>query len=368
MSRRLHAEIAGAGFAGLTVASALVQRGWSVCAHEQNSVLREFGGGIFMWDQGLRVLAALGAYDTVLAGSHRARIFEMRTERNAPILSEHFSAADGMRMLTMTRQHLYAPLLRPACRAGAEVRPDSAVAGAIPKGELILVDGTRLAADLVVGCDGVIPRVRESLGLLCDKWRSSEGAIRIMVPRRALDGLADDADHAIEYLAADGRRVLYVPCEADFVNVSLGSKVDDAGAMAIPARKELWITSFPDLAPLLGRIGEEELYDRYETIKFERWSRGCASLIGDAAHGMPPSLGQGAGCAIMNALGLAVALRECADVKTALETWECRERPLAEHTQDLARRHGERSLGFESRKRWTEDSVRTALHVPTGPA
>ena len=336
--------------------------------HEQSPDLREFGAGIFIWDNGMRVLAALGAYDAVLAGSHRARYFEMRSERNAPILSEYFNGADGIRMLTMTRQHLYAPMLEAARRAGAEIRPNSAVAGATPEGELILADGTRLAADLVVGCDGVNSRVRKSLGLLRERWRSSEGAIRVLVRRRAEDGLAGDADHVIEYLATGGRRVLYVPCQADALYISLGSKVDDAGAVAVPVRKELWIASFPDLAAILERIGEEGRYDRYETIKLERWSNGRAALIGDAAHGMPPSLGQGAGCAMMNALGLAVALSEGDDIDTALEAWERRERPLTEHTQDVARGYGERSPGFGGRQRWTEAALRTALHVPTGTA
>ena len=38
-----HAEDAGAGFAGLTVSTALAQRGWSVRLHEQNDSVRDFG-------------------------------------------------------------------------------------------------------------------------------------------------------------------------------------------------------------------------------------------------------------------------------------------------------------------------------------
>ena len=75
-----------------------------------------------------------------------------------------------------------------------------------------------------------------------------------------------------------------------------------------------------------------------------------------------------AGCAMMNALCLAVALSECDDVTTALKAWERRERPLTEHTQDLARRYGEPSPGFEGRERCTEDALRMALHVATGTA
>ncbi|MGZ5908931.1 MAG: NAD(P)-binding protein, partial [Reyranella sp.] len=70
--RRMHAEIAGAGFAGLTAAIALRQRGWTVRVHETNADLRAFGAGIFIWDNGLRVLAAVGAYDGVVNGAFAA--------------------------------------------------------------------------------------------------------------------------------------------------------------------------------------------------------------------------------------------------------------------------------------------------------
>ena len=60
---RPHAEIAGAGFAGLTVATALAQRGWSVRVHERAGEVRAFGAGIWIWENGVRVLAAIGAAD-----------------------------------------------------------------------------------------------------------------------------------------------------------------------------------------------------------------------------------------------------------------------------------------------------------------
>ena len=60
MSQR-HAEIAGAGFAGLTAACALAQRGWSVRVHERADRLRTTGAGIYIYENGLRVLEVVGA-------------------------------------------------------------------------------------------------------------------------------------------------------------------------------------------------------------------------------------------------------------------------------------------------------------------
>jgi len=61
MNKR-HAEIAGAGFAGLTAACALAQRGWSVRVHERADRLRTTGAGIYIYENGLRVLEPAGAY------------------------------------------------------------------------------------------------------------------------------------------------------------------------------------------------------------------------------------------------------------------------------------------------------------------
>src|SRR5436190_1253547 len=60
-----HAEIAGAGFAGLTAACALAQRGWSVRVHERGERLRTTGAGIYIYENGLRVLAAVGSNSAV---------------------------------------------------------------------------------------------------------------------------------------------------------------------------------------------------------------------------------------------------------------------------------------------------------------
>ena len=66
--KKRHAEIAGAGFAGLTAATALAQRGWSVRVHERAEECREFGAGIWFWENGVRVLKAIGAADAALEG------------------------------------------------------------------------------------------------------------------------------------------------------------------------------------------------------------------------------------------------------------------------------------------------------------
>ena len=59
MTGKPTALIAGAGFAGLTAATALAQRGWNVTVFERQAQLRASGAGIYIWENGLRILEAL---------------------------------------------------------------------------------------------------------------------------------------------------------------------------------------------------------------------------------------------------------------------------------------------------------------------
>src|SRR5215210_818640 len=82
------AEIVGGGFAGLTAACALAQRGWRVRLHERADRLRTAGAGINVYENGLRVLEALGAaHDTIRDGA-RHLVRETRDEQDR-LISTH---------------------------------------------------------------------------------------------------------------------------------------------------------------------------------------------------------------------------------------------------------------------------------------
>ena len=182
MSAQRHAEIAGAGFAGLTAGVALAQRGWSVRIHEASRELRAFGAGIFIWENGLRVLAALGAYREVIAGAHEAISYE--TRHDGRLIAEYrFTPEKGTRMLTMTRQHLYAALLRAAQRDGIDIVVGSEVTGATPAGSLITADGRQFQADLVIGADGVRSWTRQAIDIDVQTTPTGMGIWRVFTER-----------------------------------------------------------------------------------------------------------------------------------------------------------------------------------------
>lgn len=335
MTRPRHAEIAGAGFAGLAAAIALRQRGWSVRVHEANAELRELGAGIFVWENGLLVLGALGARDEVLAAACKPPCSEVRVD-GVQRSRQPTNSEGNYPMLTMTRQVLYAALLTAARKAGAQFVTNSRVAGATAQGELLLADGQRLAADLVIGADGVRSSVRESLGMKTVRQRYDDGIIRVLTSRKGFQG--GEWDHVIDFWTRQPRtrRILYVPCDPDTAYLALMTSAQDTQGSAIPIDTALWSQAIPELAPLLAEAGARGRYDSYESTRVQSWSQGRAALVGDAASAMPPTLGQGAGIAMSNALALAVALDENPDIEAALAQWEARERPFTEATQAKA--------------------------------
>ena len=78
------AEIVGAGFAGLSAACALAQRGWRVRVHERADGLRTTGAGIYIYENGLRVLERLGAFEEAVAGAPFAHTREVSASLGLP--------------------------------------------------------------------------------------------------------------------------------------------------------------------------------------------------------------------------------------------------------------------------------------------
>jgi len=375
---RRHAEIAGAGFGGLVAAIALAQRGWSVHVCEKTPAIRAEGFAIAMQPNMLRVLESLGLSERVVEGGLLIVRRETRNERNEVTMSLR-----GQGTHRVSRQHIVDVLAESATRMGVVIEADSPVVGADPAGALLLAGGRRLAGDIVIGADGVHSAVRDSLGLAVRRRQLGDGATRTLVSRSPQD-MAEDATlgpRTCEYWAGT-RRVITSPCSRQDEYVVMSCLASDASGRAIPCDVPSWSTSFPHLSSLFERIAREAdparmRWTNFETVQLPAWHAGRVAVLGDAAHATPPNLGQGSGCAMMNALALAVALDEHSDIEQALDAWERREQPLTEHTQQWSMLYGRvttwpewaRSLAFKGlggigwvRRRYQ----RTANHIPTG--
>src|SRR5256885_2419045 len=251
------AEIVGGGFAGLTAACALAQRGWRVRVHERADRLRTAGAGINVYENGLRVLDTLGALENTIRDSARAKLRETRDQDDRLLSVHHWN----VRVYGVLRQRMIDALAAAARRAGAEVILNSEGIAATPAGELQLANGEKLKADLVVAADGVNSRIRDGLALVRERRYLRDGCIRVLIPTRSAEEGLDS--RTIEYWSGH-RRLLFNPCSATHLYLALSMPHDDTAGRALPVNKTLWTQSFPRLRELIERIGDDGRYDRFE--------------------------------------------------------------------------------------------------------
>lgn len=328
------AEVIGAGIGGLTTAIALAQRGWSVRLHERDADIRAIGAGIYVWGNGLAALEALGLYDQAVAGAHVGPVLESRDHRNRTVEQIPINGPGQPRVYTIMRDHLIATLVNGAAAAGVDIRTGSDVVEARPDGTVVTSHEAVGPADVVVAADGVNSTIRSSFDIVGRRRRMAQGATRLTIDRGDDFVPAEDAGKYIEYFSGR-RRVLYTPSSATSLYVALVADETDTAASSIPVDIESWVRSFPHLETMLRSVeGAPARWDTFEFIALKSWSAGRIAFLGDSAHAQPPYLGQGGGCAMMNALGLADALSiSAAPIEERLVAWEAAERPTIEHTQ-----------------------------------
>jgi 2-polyprenyl-6-methoxyphenol hydroxylase-like FAD-dependent oxidoreductase len=334
MATRGHIEIAGAGLSGLTAAAALASRGWSVRVHERGRELREIGAGIYLWENALRALEAVGAYDEVAANGERINSPELRDHRHRLLQREWLR--DG-RLYTIPRRSLHTALVNAARNVGVDIVTSSPVAGASSTGTLELVNGESLTADLVVGADGVHSRVREALGLTSKIVNLHDGCGRHLIPRTA----EDPVNVAMEEWSG-GRRIGVVPSSPEWTYIFLCCPESDLeGVQQRPFNRDTWLESFPNFRSQLERIPDlpEGRWAAFYDVTTSGWYRGRAAIIGDAAHAMSPNLGQAACIAMANSVALAQALDRY-EPATALAVWEQSELPVVRRVQRYSRLYG----------------------------
>lgn len=183
------AVVVGGGIAGLAAAAALGGAGWRVTVLEQAPVFWEAGAGLTLTPNGLRALAGLGIEGAVRDAGWALRpdgVMGSRGER----LVRFSSRVRAMPVVGIHRRSLHGVLVD-AASAVVDLRPGCRVLGmdiGAPGGRPARVRWREggadhvMAADLLVGADGVNSTVRQRVAPAVDVRPSGFAAWRAVVP------------------------------------------------------------------------------------------------------------------------------------------------------------------------------------------
>jgi 2-polyprenyl-6-methoxyphenol hydroxylase-like FAD-dependent oxidoreductase len=189
--------------------------------------------------------------------------------------------------------------------------------------------------DLVVGADGVGSVVRQG-GDFGARTRPGATYLRGLVAGDDL-GLEGEWWTPLGLFGGapmgDGTTYFYGSATRPPVAAALAAG-DLAGLRAA------WAAALPLAGRVLERVQDpaELLVNQVVRVDCERWHDGRLVLVGDAAHAMAPTLGQGANSALVDAAVLAAELAGGGPPEAALARYTARRRPAVRRVQDTADR------------------------------
>lgn len=320
----LRVLVVGAGIAGLAVARSLRLAGYRPDVVERHLASTVAGTGIYLPGNAMRALRELGLAEPLAPFGARIDRQVFLDAGGDPLceldVADLWAGVGECRALS--RADLHRVMLT---GAGGAVRFGLGVTGLEIVGDTAKVafsDGSFGAYDLVIGADGRRSAVRDLASL---------GGPAQPVGQLAYRAVIADAAGPDHWTALFGERAGFVamPMGAGRVYCYAEEAVE-AGTTA-PAEplgrfRELF-AGYGGPVPGLLEAAQNVAAAAIEEVDIDRWSRGPAVLIGDAAHATSPNLAQGAAMALEDALVLTDLLVATGSVPAALAVFEARRRP-----------------------------------------
>jgi FAD-dependent urate hydroxylase len=346
----MKALIAGAGIGGLSAAVALRRGGHEVEVLERVSRLREIGAAVVVWPNGTRALRALGVEPIWLAVK-RLLILRSDGRRLSELPVSELLERYGSGMMLVHRAELQAALLTAlgdgCVRLGVEVTGFSQDDGGVT---VRLASGAEESADVLIGADGLRSAVRRQLAGDGDPiyegftaWRGEIPAGRLKLDAGTGRNWWGRGGEFLAFPLTDGR--IYW---AGTANAPKSARPGPGGhKQDVLDRFNAW----EDLVNSIIRATAPEAIlrtDIYDRPALGTWSVGRVTLLGDAAHPMTPSQGQGACQALEDAVALGRSLQAGRDVSDALKAYERARLRKANRVVTMSRQ-GSRSVQAESR-------------------
>ncbi|NUP65487.1 MAG: FAD-binding protein [Nonomuraea sp.] len=333
--------VMGAGVGGLAVARSLLAAGHRVRIYEQAQAMRTGGAGLSIFSNGAAVLHDLGvSLDGV--GGRFDRIDALTADGRLRMRSDmaHAAARFGFPNKSISRRLLLERLSEGlpddligygmGCRS---VRQDD------DQVTVTFDDGSTATGDLLVGADGHHSVVRREL------WGDVPIRTATFGTWQALSKIDIDLARTHLHLMITGREGACGIIPAGDGNLqwwfdvrwSPGEPRPAAPLDELRRRFGHWASPVPEL---LDQASDDDLDffgHHWQKVRRE-WGKGRVTLVGDAAHLMPPTLGQGANQTLEDVWVLGRELAKGGDPAQRLRIYERARYPHVNLVSRLARR------------------------------
>lgn len=322
-----HALVIGAGVAGPAAALFLKRVGISATVCEARPPGEGPGGGVVVAPNGMNVLAALGLAQRVK--DRGSLVVENRFfNESGRRLARYSNGGDkyGEPTVALLRSDLHRILMDELRTQGIEVRYRKRLVEVEQRETNKVVasfaDGTTARGDLLIAADGVQSLTRSAVfpDAPPPKFVGRVG-VGGLVPTSGLAILPKDGRNSVHftfgarghfgYCGARGGGVMWwshVWRERPLTQAELADRSREALQREL---REAYGGYHAPIGALIENTGPPLRLNVFDLPSLSTWHRARVVLVGDAAHAVSPSSGQGTSLALEDAMELARCLRDC---------------------------------------------------------
>ena len=354
-------------FQGLALALAFYRNSIACTIYEARPESFDLGGGVLLSPNALRVLDTLGVYDRIKAKAYHFETFEFKDEAGTTTDIYHFGSKElyGYKAFRIIRRLLIDELKAMVVESGIDIIYNAKLTNIVSESadEVVfeLQNGLRRSTPLLVGADGIQSSVRRFFDPVRPVYSGITG-ISSTVPRSRLR--VPTGYHLPTTVIAKAGAFFFIPQEVDGSQVLVGAQRrfperDKEGWETLAAKKDELRSmlrenadDWPDIVQsALEGLPVENMFvwPFYHIPKLDKWASAESRVIivGDAAHAIPPTAGQGVNQAFEDVHMLAILLSKLSpkiSLPHALGFWETYRQARVEKVLELTHQMNARRL------------------------
>ncbi|KUJ08978.1 kynurenine 3-monooxygenase [Mollisia scopiformis] len=376
--------IIGAGLAGMSLALALHKQSIPCTIYELRDSASHLTatGALMLCPNALKVLSEIGVYERIKNQGYMFEKLEYKDE-NYKITDEYYLGGEklfGYKALRVYRDILLRETLGAITERGIQVQYGRKFSKVVKEDEtgveFAFEDGSTESATLLIGADGIHSKVRQYIHPNVGPIFSGMMAITSVVHVSDLR-FPEPNYHLTTSIHSKYGAFVFAPQNSSGTEILVGTQMrmpeqDQEGWRRIRQNKDelksmfqAHMNEWPDLVQsAMEHMNPDKLsiWPYYVVPKLDTWSSPGKRVIilGDAAHAIPPTAGQGASQAFEDVYSLSLLLSKLSDkvkLDDALDFWQCYRMARVDDVLALTRKLDVKRLPTEDKAKVPEEVV-----------